>query len=111
MRKLATIAQIKSFSPIPGADRIQLAQLVDREWEVIVTKDYQVAQIGVYFEPDSFLPELPEYEDLRARCFKKLDGRGGFRLRTIKMRGVYSQGFFLPMDKLPTPVQGSLHDG
>ena len=103
-RALATVAEIAGFRPIDGADRIQLAQLVDRAWEVIVTKDYAVGQRGVYFEPDAFLPEQPQYEMLRARCFRECQGKRGFRLRTIKLRGVYSQGLFLPLDALPVEL-------
>lgn len=100
MRALATIAQIDALIPIAWADKIQIATFVDRAWEVIVSKDYQVGDLGVYFEPDSFLPELPIYEMLRARCAAKQGGKTGFRLKTMKMRGIFSQGFFMRLDEI-----------
>lgn len=100
MRALATVAQIASLIPIPWADKIQVATLVDRAWEVIVSKEYQVGDLGVYFEPDSFLPDLPIYEMLRARCAAKQNGKSGFRLKTMKMRGIFSQGLFMRLSDL-----------
>lgn len=101
-RSLATIAEISELVPIVGADRIVLAKFVDREWEVIVAKDTVVAGTrGIYFEPDSFLPERPEFEELRKSCFRtSCDYRSGFYVRTIRMRGVYSQGYFQALSTL-----------
>ena len=91
MRSLATIREIANIRPIPGADRIVVAQ-VDG-WECVVQKDeFQVGQRIVYVEVDSQLPERPEFEFLRERKF---------RVRTIKLRGQVSQGLVLPMTILP----------
>ncbi len=115
-RALATIAEISELIPIEKADRIVLARFVDRAWEVIVSKeDHQVGDKGVYFEPDSFLPAIPLYEDLRQRCFKKFpDGTDGFLVKTMKMRGIYSQGYFLKLDAFSELIDISenllLHD-
>jgi len=102
-RTLARVAEISALVPIDGADRIVLAQFIDSAWEVIVSKaDHAVGDRGCYFEPDAFLPEVPEYEDLRKSSFRTLaDGKTGFYVRTIKMRGVYSQGYFLKAERLP----------
>lgn len=104
LRQLATIAQVSELIPIKGADRIVLARFVEREWEVIVGKDVvSVGTLGVYYEPDSFLPVREEYEELRKSCFRTgaVEGQSGFYVRTIKMRGVYSQGYFKPLTDLP----------
>lgn len=91
MRKLATIREIASIRPIPGADKIEVAQ-VDG-WECVVKKDeFQPGQHIVYVEVDSVMPERPEYEFLRDRKF---------RVRTIKLRGQVSQGLVLPLSVLP----------
>lgn len=102
-RSLATIAEVSELVPIVGAERIVLARFVDREWEVIVGKDIvSVGTKGVYFEPDSFLPERAEYEELRKSCFRtSCDYKTGFYVRTIRMRGVYSQGYFKELSALP----------
>lgn len=97
-RKLATIRKIKEIKLIEGADNIILAT-VDG-WNVIVRKDenYQVGDLVIYLEVDSFLPIKPEFEFLRKSSYKKLiDGTEGFRLKTIKLRGVISQGLILPL--------------
>lgn len=95
-RKLASIRIIKDLLPIEGADRIELA-VVDG-WRVIVKKgEFEVGQKCIYCEIDSFLPEKEEYEFLRKSSFKTHnDGTKGFRLRSIKLRGVISQGLLLP---------------
>lgn len=91
MRKLATIRTISDIRPIPGADRIEVAQ-VDG-WECVVQKgEFQIGQLIVYVEVDSIMPERPEFEFLRDRKF---------RVRTIKLRKQVSQGLVLPMSILP----------
>lgn len=91
MRKLATIRTITDIRPIPGADRIEVAQ-VDG-WECVVKKgEFHVGQEIVYVEVDSIMPERPEFEFLRDRKF---------RVRTIKLRKQVSQGLVLPLSILP----------
>ena len=87
MRQLASIRKISDIHPIPGADRIVVAQ-VDG-WECVVKKDeFHVGDTIVYVEVDSIVPECPEFEFLRDRKF---------RVRTIKLRGQVSQGLVLPV--------------
>lgn len=68
-------------------------------WELVTQKDnYNVGDLCVYFEIDSFLPVRPEFEFLRKGCFKSTKNLGdGFRIKTIKLRGQVSQGLSLPM--------------
>lgn len=92
MRQLASIRRISDIHPIPGADRIVVAQ-VDG-WECVVKKDeFHVGDTIVYVEVDSIVPERPEFEFLRDRKF---------RVRTIKLRGQVSQGLVLPLSILPS---------
>lgn len=96
MRKLASIQKISAKNPIEGADLIELVKIND--WHVVVAKaeNYQIGDEVIYFEIDSFLPIRHEFEFLRKNCFKKMsDDAEGFRLRTIKLRGQYSQGLVL----------------
>ena len=100
MRKLASIREISAIHPIPGADRIEVAQ-VDG-WECVVQKgEFQVGQHIVYVEVDSIVPEVPEFEFLRLRKF---------RVRTIKLRGQVSQGLVLPLSILPDGAPCDLGD-
>lgn len=99
MRKLATIKTIDKLEPIEGADRIELATVGG--WKVVVAKDvgHQEGNKVVYCEIDSFLPIEPEFEFLRKSSYKKMaDGTEGFRLKTIRLRGQYSQGLILPLE-------------
>ena len=100
-RKLATIRVIKEIKPIEGADAIELA-IVDG-WQVVVAKNvgHKVNDFVVYCEIDSFLPIKEEFEFLRKSSYKKMGDKEGFRLKTIKLRGVISQGLILPIHVLP----------
>lgn len=96
MRKLASIQKIESITPINGRDRIVLA--VVEGWQVIVRKDeYQPGDLTVFVEPDAILPERPEFEFLRPKKF---------RIKTMKMGGVLSQGICFPLDILPSREGG-----
>lgn len=97
MRKLASIKQISAIHPIEGKDRIGLA-IVDG-WQVIVQKaDYNPGDLCVFCEIDSVLPEKPEFEFLRSK---------NFRIRTMKMAGVISQGICFPLSILPPKKSGA----
>jgi len=89
-RKLVTVRKVLDLQPIEGADAIEVAT-VDG-WKCVVKKgDFKVGDFGVYFEIDSVLPELPEFEFMRARHF---------RVRTIRLRGQLSQGLLMPFGVL-----------
>ena len=91
MRKLASIQLISELRPIEGKDKIVLATVMG--WHVIVKKDeFKVGDKCVYIEIDSVLPETPEFEFLRSK---------NFRIRTMKMGGVLSQGIVFPLSILP----------
>lgn len=96
-RKLASVRVISDVSPIEGADKIEKATIDG--WTCVAQKgEFKPGDLCVYFEIDSFLPVRPEFEFLRKSCYKKLaDGREGFRLKTIKLRGTISQGLALPI--------------
>ena len=100
-RKLASVQYVHDVSPIPGADRIELAHVLG--WQCVVKKgQFKKGDLGVYFEIDSFLPIREEFEFLRGSCFKNSEILGtGFRLRTQKFRGQVSQGLLLPLEVFP----------
>jgi RNA ligase (TIGR02306 family) len=109
-RKLATIRTVSSKEPIEGADRIELIR-VDG-WQCIAQKGlYEVGSKVVYCEIDSFLPVRPEFEWLRKSSFKSTTNLGdGFRIRTMKMKGVISQGLLLPIEEIPELMNPELTD-
>lgn len=90
-RKLASIQIVKDTEPIEGRDRIELAHVLG--WQIIVKKDeFHSGDLCVFVEPDALMPEKPEFEFLRPKKF---------RIKTMKMAGVLSQGICFPMDILP----------
>ena len=100
-RKLASIQRIYKIEPIEGADRIELAYVLG--WQCVVNKgQFNVGDLAVYFEIDSFLPIRPDFEFLRNSSYKNTNIMGeGFRLKTQKFRGQVSQGLLLPINQFP----------
>jgi RNA ligase (TIGR02306 family) len=104
-RKLATIETIASLSPIEGADRIEVAKV--RGWEVVVQKGlYEVGDPVIYFEIDTVLPETDDrfasFMDRGVRADP--DGRRGHVVKTMRLRGQYSQGLCMPVDQFMDTV-------
>lgn len=105
MRKLASIVEIASCYPIPDTERLSVARMKGKGWQVVVGRDeFQPGDLCVYFEVDSFLPADDErYAFLRERCLRKFtSGSGnvvceGIRIKSIKLRGVLSQGLLMPV--------------
>ena len=97
MRKLASVQIIKEIKPIENADSIEIAKV--EGWNVVVKKgEFKPGDYVVYCEIDSFLPIEPQYEFLRASSYKNSPILGeGFKLKTVRLRGVYSQGLILPI--------------
>lgn len=93
MRKLVTIRKISDFVPIEGADNIQLA-VIDG-WQVIVKKEeFKVDDFCLFYEIDSFLPMESQYSFMKPTTY---NGKEGYRLRSMKLRGALSQGLALPL--------------
>lgn len=99
-RKLASIQRVREVRPIEGADAIEVVQI--NNWNVVSKKgEYEVGDLCIYCEIDSFLPVKDDFEFLRKSSYRKLaDGSEGFRLKTIKLRGQVSQGLVLPIKML-----------
>lgn len=90
------VVKIDGTKPIAGADRIELAQV--QGWEVVVGKgQYKAGDLAIYFPIDSVLSEAAENALFSADSKIKLKRR---RVRTTKIRGVYSQGLLGSIDDL-----------
>ncbi len=95
-RKLATIRKIAEVKSIPDADKI-CAYRVDGWWVVDSVGKYQVNDLVVYAEPDSWVPtELAPFLS-KGKEPREFEGVKGERLRTVKLRGQISQGLLLPI--------------
>lgn len=105
-RKMATLRTIDAITPIEHADRIELAHIGG--WNVVVKKnEFKPGDAVIFFEIDSFLPADDEHYAFLAASQKPKtmlvqndDGSttelSGFVLRTMKLRGIFSQGLVLP---------------
>lgn len=92
MRKLAHIEKIEWKRPIEGADRIELVGVLG--WQCIAKKDeFHVGDLCVYIEIDSIVDKTsPDFAFLEKRNYK---------IKTMKMKGVLSQGIVFPLSVLP----------
>lgn len=95
MRQLATVRKIHNIVPIENADAIELAQIDG--WQAVIKKgEYQVNDLVVYLEVDSWVPhELTPFLS-KGKEPREFNGVKGERLRTVKLRGALSQGLILP---------------
>lgn len=98
-RKLATISRIDALTPIEGADAIECATVGG--WKVVAQKGlYEVGDLAVYFEIDSWIPhELAPFLS-KGKEPREFEGVKGERLRTIKLRGQISQGLLMPLHEI-----------
>lgn len=105
MHDLAKVTRIQSIAPIEGKDRIELAKV--ENYDTVVSKgDFKPGDRCVYIFYDSILPERPEFEFLRKRCWS--EKYKGFRIKPMQLGGVVSEGLVMPMSILP---EGKYKDG
>ena len=91
MRKLAHIEKIEWKRPIEGADRIELVGVLG--WQCIAKKDeFKVGDYCIYIEIDSIVDkDNPDFAFLENKHYK---------IKTMKMKGVLSQGIVFPLSIL-----------
>lgn len=106
-RKLVSIVEIASCDPIPETERLSVARMKGKGWQVVVGRgEFKPGDLCLYFEIDSFIPSTDErFAFLRERCLRKFVSKGGNVLReglkiaSVKLRGVVSQGLLMPLGK------------
>lgn len=100
-RALAHVERIVDKQDIPNADKVCLYKVLG--WNIVAKKDeFVLGDLVVYFEIDSIVPDRPEFEFLREKKF---------RVKTIKLRGGYSQGLIMPLSILPKRYQRKAKEG
>jgi RNA ligase (TIGR02306 family) len=98
-RKMATVRKILDIKPIPGADAIEVA-VVDG-WKVVIKKgEFNIGDLVVYCEIDSWIPFTIAPFLSKTKEPKEYNGVPGERLKTVRLRGQISQVFILPIDLL-----------
>ena len=87
MPTLASIQRISNIAPIQGADNIVLAKVLGFQ-SVVKKNEFAEGSLVVFVLPDTIMPEDPRWEWL---------GKNHWRVKLVKLRGVYSQGVILPL--------------
>lgn len=101
-RELAIVTRVQKIEPIPNYDRVVKATI--ENYPVIVQKDqFKEGDLCVYIGYDTLLPIKPEFEFLRKNSYSKL--YNGFRIRNMKMCGMYSSGIAFNLSILPEGFQ------
>lgn len=88
-RELAYLARVTDIKPM-DAERLEAIYI--NGWVCVSGKgDFKVGDLGVFFEPDSQLPEVEPFTDIEFLKSKH------YKIRPQKIRGVVSQGLFMPV--------------
>ncbi|MDR1193772.1 MAG: RNA ligase (ATP) [Peptococcaceae bacterium] len=103
-RNLVSIQRVQSIKPIENADMIEVAQILG--WNIVVKKgEFKVDELVVYFEIDSYLPvDDTRFEFLAKSSYRKSleqQRKEGYRIKTLKLRGVVSQGLVMKVSDFP----------
>ncbi|MFZ5444470.1 MAG: RNA ligase (ATP) [Myxococcota bacterium] len=99
-RALASIVRISSLSPIEGADRIELARVAG--WQCVVKKgEFAAGELALYLEIDAVPPDVPAFSWLwQPKGARGVPRPERFRIRTLRLRGVLSQGLLVRLAEL-----------
>lgn len=97
-RKLAYIARISQIEPHTNADNLEIAQVGGFK-SIIQKGSFKAGDFVVYVETDSLLPK----QEWNQFLFKKPEAQE-VRIKTIRLRGVISQGVIFPRTILPEYV-------
>jgi RNA ligase (TIGR02306 family) len=99
------VARINEIKPIEGADNIELG--VIGGWNCIIKKgDYKANDLVIVATTDAVIPqELSDSMNVTNYL------RKGGRVRTVKLRGVYSECLIIPAEKLPVSLKTKLANG
>lgn len=98
------VATINEIKPIEGADNIELA--IVGGWNCIVKKGVHfLGERVVCATTDAIIPKKLS-DELGVTNYL----RNGGRVRTVKLRGVYSECLIIPKHKLADPAKYSLGD-
>ena len=116
-RKMASVQEIATLSPIENSDFLEVAMMKDLGWKVVVKKgEFKPGDKVIYFEIDSAInvKDLPGcLEFLKDKGTKKLfTGKTPetsafseeyIRIKTIKLRGQISQGLVIGTYQFSVP--------
>jgi hypothetical protein len=100
-RALAYPVIVEEIKPIPNYDRVEHAR-VGGWWIIVQKNQFRVGDKALYIETDSLVPSNDErFEFLEKKHYK---------VKTIKMCKVYSQGLLMPIDVFPEIKDKDVHE-
>ena len=89
-RKLVSIQKILKLEKHENAETLEIARVLG--WQTIVKKgEFHEGELICYLEVDSLVPPLPVFDFLKDKKY---------RVKTIKLRGIFSQGLVMPLSIL-----------
>ena len=95
LNSVAYVAKVNEIKPIEGADKIELA--VVSGWNCIVQKGhYSVNDLVIVAVTDAVIPQKLSDAMNVTNYLRK-----GQRVRTVKLKGVYSECLIIPLDYSP----------
>lgn len=94
-RKMVTVQRVAEIKSIEGADLI-CAYRINGWWVVDQVGKYSVGNMVLYAEIDSWIPHDIAPFLSKDKEPREYNGVKGERLRTIRLKGQYSQGLLLP---------------
>jgi RNA ligase (TIGR02306 family) len=102
----AEVVKIKEIVPHDNADLLEIVKVFG--WFVVVRKGmYKVGDMAIYMPIDSVLPDILEAKLFPPDSKIKLHNS---RIRSIKIRGVVSQGMLCPLEFIPTALRSEGED-
>lgn len=98
------IIKVDKLRPHTNADKLQILEIFGTS--TVVDLSVKIGDIGIYFPTDLQLSE--EYCDINDLCRERADGSKGSgflernkrNIRTIRLRGEYSDGLYMPLSSL-----------
>lgn len=109
-RKMATVERIAEIRAIPDADKI-CSYRVKGWWVTDQVGKYEVDQLVIYCEPDSWIPtEIAPFLS-KGKEPREFNGIKGEKLRTIRLKKVLSQGLLLPLEPTCVNIESELFEG
>lgn len=98
--KLASVEQIKEIIPHPNADRLDLVKILG--YQLVTEKGLHRAEdIVIYIQPDTILPK-----EEWAETYRKYSPK---RVKAVKLRGEWSEGLCLSMEKFLEVVNKKIY--
>ena len=88
--KIVTVETISTVEKHPDADRLHVYTLMDMAWQIVSNVKYNPGDRVAYVHTDTVAPKTEEFKFLESV---------GYRIKTIKLRGVISNGMLLPLDE------------